>query len=140
MRTWDWVAVTVLSLTTLLPKPLFAQAGKDPVEDAMEAFDKQVAVAKKQFDGSVERSSQNTIKRLIALADGAARNKNDDFAGRAFKEVLRLDRNNAQARLYFQQRNKLDAVLTQLTLEWEPLVLVAPEAREQQVLDRKSVV
>jgi len=134
MRTWDWVAVTVLSLTTLLPKPLFAQAGKDPVEDAMEAFDKQVAVAKKQFDGSVERSSQNTIKRLIALADGAARNKNDDFAGRAFKEVLRLDRNNAQARLYFQQRNKLDAVLTQLTLEWEPLVLVAPEARERLAL------
>ena len=29
MSTWDWVAVTVLSLTTLLPKPLFAQAGKD---------------------------------------------------------------------------------------------------------------
>src|SRR5205807_9301164 len=72
-------------------------------------------------------------KRLIALGEGAARNKNDDFAGRAFKEALRIDRGNAPARSFFQQRNKLDAVLTQLTVEWQPLVLVAPEAREQQV-------
>jgi len=121
-------------LAVLLPAAAMAQAGgKDPVDDAMEAFDKQVAAAKKQFDASVGRSADNTIKRLLTLGDGAARNKNEDFAARAFKEVLRIDRNNAQARSFFQQRNKLDAVLTQLTAEWQPLVLVAPEAREQQV-------
>jgi len=127
------VAAMVL-LGVLLPQVAMAQAGgKDPVEDAMEGFDKQVAVAKKQFDGAVERSVQNTVKRLITLGDGAARNKNDEFAGRAFKEVLRIDRNNAPARSYFQQHNKLDAVLSELTTEWRPLVLVAPEARDQQV-------
>src|SRR6266699_2279171 len=110
---------TVCVLVAMLPAVVLAQAGgKDPVEDAMEAFDKQVGVAKKQFDSSVARSADNTIKRLLALGDGAGRNKNDEFAARAYKEVLRLDRNNAPARLFFQQRNKLDAVLTQLTIEW----------------------
>ena len=128
------VFIRMCLLAALLPRAASAQVGgKDPVEDAMEAFDKQAAAAKKQFDSSVARSADNTVKRLIALGEGAARNKNEDFAARAFKEVLRIDRANAAARAYFQQRNKLDAVLTQLTAEWKPLVLVAPEAREQQV-------
>ena len=127
--------VAVICLVGLfLPQTTSAQAGgKDPVEDAMEAFDKQVAIAKKQFDSSLDRNVQNTVKRLISLGEGAAKNKNDEFAARAFKEVLRLDRNNAQARSFFAQRNMLDAVLSELTVEWQPLVLVAPEAREQQV-------
>jgi hypothetical protein len=120
-------------LALSLPQLALAQAGKDPVEDAMEAFEKQVGVAKKQFDASVARNADSTIKRLVSLGEGAARNKNEDFAGRAFREVLRIDRNNAQARAFFTQRNKLDAVLTELTTEWRPLVLLAPEAREQQV-------
>ena len=62
-------------LAILLPTAAMAQVGgKDPVEDAMEAFDKQVWAAKKQFDASVVRSADNTVKRLIALGEGAARN------------------------------------------------------------------
>src|SRR2546421_5360840 len=118
----------------LLPVVLLAQpAANDPIQDALDAFEKQATTAKKQFDSSIQRSADNTIKRLITLGDTAARNKNDDLANRAFKEVLRLDRANAAARTYFQPRNKLEEVLTQLTVEWRPLVLIAPEAREQQL-------
>jgi len=99
----------------------------------LEAFDKQVAVAKKQYDTSVQRSVDASVKRLTTLGDTAARNKNDDLAGRAYKEILRLDRMNQQARGFFQQRNKLDPILTQLTAEWKPLVLVEPDAREQAI-------
>jgi hypothetical protein len=128
------IQVSAVWLAALLSSVAGAQVGgKDPVEDAVEAFDKQVGVAKKQFDASVGRTADNTVKRLISLGEGAARNKNEDFAARAFKEVLRIDRNNAQARAFFQQRNRLDGVLTELTVEWKPLVLVAPEARDQQV-------
>jgi hypothetical protein len=128
MRT-RWVAWAAASL--LLPVAALAQ--NDAVKEAVEGFDKQVAVAKKQFDTAVARSADAALKRLVTLGETAARNKNDDMAGRAFKEALRLDRANAPARAYFQQRNKLDLVLSELTVEWKPLVLVAPEAREQVV-------
>jgi len=121
-------------LTLILAEAAYGQAGgKDQVEDAVEAFEKQVNLAKKQFDASVQRSADTTVKRLITLGDNAARNKNEDFAARAFKEVLRIDRSSSQARSFFQQRNKLDAVLSELTLEWHPLVLLAPEGREERV-------
>jgi hypothetical protein len=110
-----------------------AQApGKDPVDDAVEAFDKQIGIAKKQFDTSVQRSAETTVKRLTTLGENAARSKNDDFAARAFKEALRIDRNSSQARAFFQQRNKLDAVFTELTLEGHPLLLLAPDGREER--------
>jgi hypothetical protein len=119
-------------LMALLGTTAFAQpAANDPVADAMDNFEKQVGIAKKQFDTAVGRNVDVTVKRLVALGEGAARNKNEDFAARAFKEVLRLDRVNAQARAFFQQRNKLDVVLTALAAEWQPLVLVPPESREQ---------
>ena len=51
----------------------------------------------------------------------------------ATRDRVWIDRAHAGARGYFQQRNKLEEVLTQLTVEWKPLVLVAPEAREQQI-------
>jgi hypothetical protein len=121
-------------MTALLTSCAIAQpAANDPVADAMENFDKQVGIAKKQFDSTVGRNVDMTVKRLMALGEGAARNKNEDFAARAFKEVLRLDRAHAQARAYFQQRNKLDVVLTALAAEWQPLVLVPPEAREERI-------
>src|SRR5215212_164988 len=127
-------AAMAMVLAGVLTQAAHGQAGgKDPIEDAVEAFDKQIGIAKKQFDTSVARSADTTLKRLITLGDNAARNKNDDFASRAFKEALRIDRSSSQARSFFQQRNKLDAVLSELTLEWHPLVLLAPEGREERV-------
>jgi hypothetical protein len=122
-----WAACVFAVLTTA------AMAQNDAVKDAVEAFEKQVGVAKKQFDTAVTRSVDMTVKRLVTLGETAARNKNEEMAGRAFKEVLRIDRVNAAARAYFQQRNKLDQVLTELTAEWRPLAVVEPEAREQHI-------
>ncbi len=134
MKSPGRVFLSIVLVPLLLPAAGSAQpAGNDPVQDAVDAFDKQVSIAKKQFDSAVGRGAEGAIRRLVALGEAAARNKNEDFAGRAFKEALRIERANTQARAYFQERNKLDAVLTQLTAEWQPLVLVGPEAREQQV-------
>ena len=102
-------------LAILLPTAAMAQiGGKDPVEDAMEAFERQVWAAKKQFDASVARSADNTVKRLIALGEGAARNKNDDFAGRAFKEALRIER--ARPRIVTEQPHVAEAVRRDVAL------------------------
>src|SRR6267143_2867425 len=93
---WFWIVCAVMMLA---PAIVIAQpAANDPIQDAVDGFEKQVATAKKQFDTSIQRSADNAIKRLITLGEGAARNKNDDLGGRAFKEVLRIDRANTSAR------------------------------------------
>lgn len=101
------------------------------VQQVLDQHERRVQMAVRQYDAAVDRANRQTVLMLQRAASLAEKAGEEEVASGAFKEILRLDRDNEEARAYFGKSRKLDAVLTQLTLEWNPRILApAPETEK----------
>jgi hypothetical protein len=82
----------------------------DPVDPAA-TYHNEAAKAKESFDAAQAKSNATAIKALTSLAQSAAKKGDIGEAAAAWKEVLRFDRENADARAFFTATGNLDQVL-----------------------------
>ena len=76
--------------------------------------DAEVAKAQQAFDETVAAANDKAIKAYARIAQRLTRANDVAGAGAAWKEVMRLQRSNAEARSFFTTMNTLDDVLKEL--------------------------
>jgi len=76
--------------------------------------DAEVAKAKLVYDGAVKVADDKALKSYVRIAQRAVKDNVTASATAAWTEVLRLDRNHAEAIAWFTKLGTLDAVLTEL--------------------------
>lgn len=82
----------------------------DPVDPAA-TYHHEAAKAKESFDAALAKSNAASIKALTALAQSAAKKGDIAESAAAWKEVIRFDHENTDARAFFTATGNLDQVL-----------------------------
>ncbi len=90
--------------------------GLDELEREMARHDAEVAKAQTQFDNEVAAINEKALKIYIRLAQRQTKAGDMVLAGASWKEVLRLQRSQVEARAFFSNLNTLDAVIADLDL------------------------
>lgn len=85
-------------------------AAAEPVDPAT-AYHAEETKAKEAYDAAVAKANAGVVKSLTALAQSAARKGDVTESAAAWKEVLRFDRENADARAFFTATGNLDQAL-----------------------------
>jgi len=82
----------------------------DPIDPAT-TFHNEAAKAKESYDAALAKSNTTAVKALTTLAQSAAKKGDIGESAAAWKEVLRFDHDNADARAFFTATGNLDQVL-----------------------------
>ncbi len=104
----------------------------DEVAAGLVTHQKLVKQAQDSYRRAVERSTSQTVARLLRIAKSLEK-RDAAKAEKAYLEILRLDHEHAEARAFFRKQNNLDAVLSRLVREWSPVVVVQESSEEQYV-------
>jgi hypothetical protein len=107
-------AISVLCLSCAVVAPLLAAAAADELAKEVAKRDAEVAKAKQTYDGAVKVADEKALKLYVRIAQRAAKDNDKDGATLAWTEVLRLDREQADAVQWFTKLGTLDAVLAEL--------------------------
>ncbi len=86
----------------------------DELEREVARHDAEVAKAQKQFDDVVAAINDKTLKTIVHLAQRQTKAGDMVLASASWKEVLRLQRSQAEARAFFTSLGTLDAVIADL--------------------------
>lgn len=121
------------SLVFLLSLLVAQTARGDEVDDVKGQWDADVQKARDVFDRALTRTNKATVRKLLVVAEKAAKRKDQDVVNRAFTEILRIDRDNSIAQAHFEKLGTLDHVLTRLALEWRPLVVTGDATEDSQI-------
>jgi hypothetical protein len=98
-------------LGALAASPLWSL---DELEREVARHDAEVAKAQKQFDDAVTAINDKTFKTIVHLAQRQTKAGDMVQASASWKEVLRLQRSQAEARAFFTSLGTLDAVIADL--------------------------
>jgi hypothetical protein len=86
----------------------------DELERELARHDAEVAKAQLQFNDAVSAINEKTQKTIVRLAQRQAKAGDMVLASASWKEVLRLQRTQAEARAFFTSLGTLDAVIADL--------------------------
>jgi hypothetical protein len=86
----------------------------DELEREVARHDAEIAKAQLQFDDAVNAINEKALKTFVRLAQRQTKAGDMVLASASWKEVLRLQRSQAEARAFFTSLGTLDAVLADL--------------------------
>jgi len=98
-------------LCALVASPLWSL---DELEREVARHDAELAKAQLQFDDTVNAINEKALKTFMRLAQRQTKAGDMVLAGASWKEVLRLQRSQPEARAFFTMLNTLDAVLADI--------------------------
>jgi hypothetical protein len=101
-------------LPLLLAIACLCAAEDDPVAKELDRYDEAVAKLQKSFDEGIARERTKSIPALAAVAKKQVTKGDMPGAIKAWKAVLKLDREHADARQFFTSLNQLDQVLAEI--------------------------
>lgn len=109
----------MLSVCSLAGAPLWSA---DDLAKEVAKRDAEVAKAQQVYDAALAAANERALKVYVRIAQREVKAGNVAGAGAAWKEVLRLDRKQAEATAFFTSAGMLDDVLAELDApEVDPL-------------------
>jgi len=103
--------VVVLALNIAASHPGW---GSDELERELVRHDAELTKAQQTYDEAVTAANDKALKAIVRIAQRQAKAGDAAGATLAWKEVLRLQRTQAEARAHFTMLGTLDAVLAEL--------------------------
>jgi hypothetical protein len=119
---YHWLSIAWLLMTLVLPGRIHAGENADgPLalytahrDGLIDSYQTAIDAAQRAYTADVAKLDATAITGLIAVAKREARKPDKEIAIAAWKEVLRLDGDHADAVAFFGALGRLDAVRTEL--------------------------
>lgn len=118
---YQWSAIALVLMTLMLPGPARAGEAADPLalhaafrDSQVDSYQAAVDAAQRAYTAEVAKLDAAAIGGLIAIAKREARKPDKEIAIAAWKEVLRLAADHADAIAFFTAVGRLDAVRAEL--------------------------